>query len=113
MAHSDGTLRWHSDGTQMALRWHSDGTQMALRWHSDGMPVGNGGLLGAFVSSSAARCSAEPSSAQWAPAAARIVNVACSNAAWLTHSLAKLGSFSVARRARRSSSWTEEHTGRG
>ena len=102
--HSDGTLRWH---TQMALRGQ------ALRGHSEGMPVGNGGLLGAFVSSSAARCSAEPSSAQWAPAAARIVNVACSNAAWLTHSLAKLGSFSVARRARRSSSWTEEHTGRG
>jgi hypothetical protein len=23
MAHSDGTLRWHSDGTQMALRWHA------------------------------------------------------------------------------------------
>ena len=97
----------------MALRWHSGGTQRARRWHSDGMPVGNGGLLGAFVSSSAARCSAEPSSAQWAPAAARIVNVACSNAAWLTHSLAKLGSFSVARRARCSSSWTVEHTGRG
>jgi hypothetical protein len=88
-----GCKEWHSDGI---LRWH---TQMALRGHSEGMPVGNGGLLGAFVSSSAARCSAEPSSAQWAPAAARIVSVACSNAAWLTRSLAKLGSFSVARRS--------------
>ena len=75
------------------------------------MPVGNGGLLGALVSSSAARCSAEPSSAQWAPAAARIVCVACSNAASARHSLGSLGSLSVAWRARRSSSWTVENTG--
>ena len=31
-------IRWHSDGTRMALGWQSDGTRGALGGHSDGSP---------------------------------------------------------------------------